>query len=84
MRDKPSTLHDMVAGTLILLALALPFVPTLGDGSARMKVHFRAAEGEAARVFSANTSRRVCSAMAAALSYDNPDTGAFTRVNCAD
>jgi hypothetical protein len=26
----------------------------------------------------------VCRVMAAALSYDNPETGAFTRVKCLD
>ncbi|HZB91724.1 MAG TPA: hypothetical protein VE397_09800 [Stellaceae bacterium] len=84
MHGKPSTARDLVAALLVLTALALPFLPFPGDGLARMKVHFRADAREKPQLLSTETSRSVCVVMAAALSYDDPETGAFTRVNCQD
>lgn len=84
MQDKRSTLHDMAAGLLVVLALALPFVRLPGDSAARMKVHFRSDNGETPRVLSTETSHSLCTVMAAALSYEDPDTGAFTQVNCSE
>lgn len=84
MQDRRWTLHDMVAGLLVVLALALPFVRLPGDSAARMKVHFRSDNSETPRVLSTETSRSLCNVMAAALSYDNPSTGAFTEVKCTE
>ncbi|HXY98963.1 MAG TPA: hypothetical protein VEI03_03115 [Stellaceae bacterium] len=84
MQDKRTTLRDLAAGVFVTLALALPFLHLPGDGAARMKVHFRSDDGGRARVLSTETSRSLCTVMAAALSYDDPATGAFTRVNCTD
>jgi hypothetical protein len=84
MQDKRSTPRDLAAGLFVAFALALPFLQLPGDGAARMKVHFRGEDGGAARVLSTETSRSLCAAMAAALSYGNPDTGAFTQVNCGE
>ena len=84
MPDKSSTLRDTATGLLVVLALALPFLQLPGDSVARMKVHFRADKGEAPRVLSTETSSSLCAVMAAALSYDNPNTGAYTQVNCVE
>jgi hypothetical protein len=84
MHGKPSVARDLAASLLVVMALALPFMPFPGDGAARMKVHFRAQASDKPQLLSTQTSRSVCRVMAAALSYDNPETGAFTRVKCLD
>ena len=84
MQGKPSEARDLAASLLVLTALALPFMPFPGDGAARMKVHFRTQASDKPQLLSTQTSRSVCRVMAAALSYDNPETGAFTRVKCLD
>ncbi|MGO8916505.1 MAG: hypothetical protein ACLQJR_11425 [Stellaceae bacterium] len=84
MQDKRSMLRDMAAGLIVVVALALPFVRLPGDSAARMKVHFRSDNGETPRVLSTKTSASLCAMMAAALSYEDPDTGAFTQVNCIE
>lgn len=83
MRDKSSTLHDMIILTLLMLALALPFLRLASDGAARMKMHFRTEEMAKPRAFTAETSRSVCTVMAAALTYEEPD-GTFTQVKCEE
>ncbi len=84
MQDRPSTLRDIAAGLLVLASLALPFVPLPGDRAARMKVDFRTETGAKPQLLSTETSHSVCTVMAAALAYENPQTGAFTRVKCQD
>jgi hypothetical protein len=49
-----------------------------------MKVHFRTSEMETPRAFSTETSRSVCTVMAAALSYEDPSTGEYTHVACSE
>ncbi len=83
MQGKLSSLRDAAAGALVLTALALPLVPVPGDGTAKMKVHFRTESGAQPQLLSTETSSSVCHVMAAALSYENPD-GTFTQVNCQD
>lgn len=84
MRDRPSLLRDVAAGLLVLATLSLPFLPLPGDGAARMKVDFRTSADARPQLLSTRTTRSVCTVMAAALSYDDPSTGAFTRVKCQD
>jgi hypothetical protein len=82
MASRQSSLRDVAAAVLVTGALALPFLPFPGDGAARMKVHFRTADAEHARAFTTETSRSLCLVMAAALTYENRDSGTFTRVAC--
>jgi hypothetical protein len=84
MEFRQSSFRDLAAGVLILGTLALPFLPFPGDGSARMKVHFRTSDTEHPRAFSTETSRSLCLVMAAALTYENRDSGTFTRVACEE
>lgn len=84
MRVESSSLRDMAAGALVLIALLLPVLPFTADSKARMRVHFRTMEMTNPRAFTAETSRGVCTAMAAVLTYENPDTGEYTRVACGD
>lgn len=84
MQGKRTVFRDMVAGALVLGALALPFMPMFGDGATQMQVRFRTNEMAKPRAFTTRTSRNVCTVMAAALSYESPDTGEYTRVACDD
>jgi hypothetical protein len=81
-RERVSTLGDAAAGLVVAAALALPFLPVPGDVAAHMKVNFRTETGEPSRVLSTETSSSLCAVMAAALSYEDPGTGAFTEVKC--
>jgi hypothetical protein len=84
MQDEQSTLRDMAAAITVVAALALPFVPLPGDGAARMKVNFRTVETGKAQSFSTETSQSLCTVMAAALSYESAEDGAFTQVKCSE
>lgn len=82
MQDKASALRDATAALIVAASLALPFLPLPGDGTARMKVDFRIPGDKKPQLVLTETTRSVCAVMAAALAYDNPQTGAFTRINC--
>jgi hypothetical protein len=84
MQIKVSTARDMLVAALLLFLLALPFLPIPGDGVARMRVHFRTGQMADPRAFTAETSRSVCTVMAAALSYEDRDTGEYTHVACGE
>ena len=84
MQANLSTARDMVVAALLLLLLALPFLPIPGDGTAHMRVHFRTGQMAHPRAFTTETSRSVCTVMAAALTYEDPSTGEYTRVACGD
>jgi hypothetical protein len=81
-QDRDSSFGDAVAALIVVAALALPFLPVPGDGAADMKVNFRTGTGEPPQVLSTETSSSLCTVMAAALSYDDPSTGTFTKVRC--
>ncbi len=66
----------------VLAGLALPLMPIPGDMQARMEVRFHTAGMKATRVFATSTMWSACEALAAALSYEDPDTGSFTRITC--
>jgi hypothetical protein len=84
MQDERSTFRDMAAAVVVVGALALPFVPLPGDGTAQMKVNFRTADTGKPQSFSTETSQSLCTVMAAALSYESPEDGAFTQVKCSE
>jgi len=84
MHRKPSTARDIAAGTFVLAALTLPLVPLPGGNPAQMQVQYRTSEMAKAKDFSTTTSHSACTVMAAALSYENRDTGEYTRIACAD
>lgn len=83
MHIRRSSFHDVAAVALILAALALPVMHLVSD-AARMHIKFRSAEMAKPQSFTTDTSRSTCALMAAALGYENPDTGAFTRVDCGE
>jgi len=68
--------------TFLVASLALPFVPFPGDGVAHMKVIRRdTVEPQPVKV-STEAPRSVCEVLAFSLAYENPETGAYTRVAC--
>jgi hypothetical protein len=83
MHIRRSSFHDIAAVALVLAALALPLMHLVSD-AARMHIKFRSAEMAKPQSFTTDTSRSTCALMAAALGYENPDTGAFTRVDCGE
>ena len=84
MQGKSSLARDFAAGILVVFALAMPFASTFLDSAARMQVHFRTSEMAKPRSFTTETSKGVCTVMAAALSYENPGTGEYTHVACSE
>jgi hypothetical protein len=73
---------DIVLSLLVVLGLALPFLPLPGDMGTRMEVRFRAPGMEAPRSFGVNTTMSACAVLARSLEYDDPATGHFTRIAC--
>lgn len=84
MLGKGSGARDMIIATLLLLVLALPFLPIPGDGATQMRVHFRTGDMAQPRDFTTETSRSICTVMAAALTYEDPATGEYARVACTE
>jgi len=85
MQVQLSTARDVAAAAFILAALALPvLIPLPGSDAARMQVRFRTGEMTTAKDFSTVTSLSACTVMAAALSFEDRDTGEYTRVACAE
>jgi hypothetical protein len=83
MHIRRSSFHDIAAVALVLAALAVPVIHLVSD-AARMHIKFRSAEMTKAQTFTTDTSRSTCELMAAALEYKNPETGAFTQVDCGE
>jgi hypothetical protein len=73
---------EFVLSLLIFLGLALPFMPMPGDTRAYAQIRFHNSETQEPRSFAASTTRSVCSVLAVALDYDDPETGNFTTVTC--
>src|SRR6185437_12855273 len=69
MREKWSNARDIALSLLVLLGLALPFLPVPGDGTTRMHVLFHTGAMNHPRDFSVTTTRSVCELMAAALAF---------------
>jgi hypothetical protein len=71
-----------LVATTIVAGLALPFIPVPGDGMAHMKaVRREEATTEPVKV-TTQAPRSVCAVLAFSLAYENPETGAYTRVAC--
>ena len=73
---------EVALSLVALAALALPLMPIPGDTPAQMEVRFHTADMKAPRVFVTSTMWSACRILAAALTYDDPATGSFTRITC--
>ncbi len=73
----------VAAGSLLVLfGLALPFLPVPGDRITRIAVEFRTADMAQPASFSARTKSSICRTLAAAMAYEDPASGGFTRIDC--
>ncbi len=82
MQIKWSAGRDLAISLLVLLILAIPFVPVPGDHVTRVDVRFHTSSMAAPRAFTARTLHSICTVMAAALAYNDPHTGQYTRISC--
>jgi len=73
---------EIALSLAVLLGLALPLMPIPGDAPAHMEVRFRAAGARATHAFATRTMWSACTVLAAALTYEDPTTGTFTRITC--
>lgn len=74
--------RERLLATLVVGSLALPFVPVPGDGMAHMKAVRRDESAAAPVKVSTQVPKSVCEVLAFSLAYENPETGAYTRVAC--
>ena len=81
-RDRLLGRGDLALSLVMVLGLALPFVPLPGDMGTRMGVEFRAPGMAAPRSFHVTTTLSACVVLARALAYDDAATGNFTRIAC--
>jgi hypothetical protein len=73
---------ERLLATSIVVSFALPFIPVPGDGMAHMKAVWRdEARSEPVKV-TTQAPRSICEVLAFSLAYENPQTGAYTRVAC--
>jgi len=73
---------EIILSLLVLLGLALPFLPLPGDMRTRMEVRFQAPGMTAPRSFDVSTTVSACTVLARALEYDDAATGHYTRIAC--
>ena len=79
---EPLSWRERLLATLIVASFALPFIPVPGDGMARMKAVRRDETATAPVKVATEAPRSVCEVLAFSLAYENPETGAYTRIAC--
>ena len=86
IRTRPSRVplnwRERLLATAIFVSLALPFIPVPGDGMGHMKAVRRDEAGTHPVKVTTQAPMSVCEVMAFSLAYENPQTGAYTRVAC--
>ena len=83
-RSKTGGLDSRVAAgsLLVLFGLAVPFIPIPGDRVTRIAVQFRNTAKDEPTRFTARTTASICNVLAAAMAYDNPQSGGYTHIDC--
>jgi hypothetical protein len=84
MHVKWSSGRDIAVSLLILIGLAVPFVPVPGDRLTQMEVRFHTRGMAKPQAFNTQTQHSICAVMASALAFDDPRTGEYTRIRCED
>ena len=79
---EPLSWRERLLATMIVASLALPFIPVPGDGMAHMKAVRRDETTTGPVKVATQAPRSVCEVLAFSLAYENPETGAYTRVAC--
>ena len=78
----PLNWRERCLATLIVASLALPFIPVPGDGMGHMKTTRRDEATPTPVKSTTQAPMSVCEVLAFSLAYENPETGAYTRVAC--
>jgi hypothetical protein len=76
--------RDLVLSLAVFVGLALPLVPVPGDGLTRVDVRFRTGDMAGPHAFSVETKRSTCQVIEKVLAFENPETGEFAQVSCAE
>jgi hypothetical protein len=79
---EPLNWRERLLATAVVMGLALPFIPVPGDGMAHMKAVRRDEATTQPVKVATQAPRSVCAVLAFSLAYENPETGAYTRVAC--
>jgi hypothetical protein len=79
---EPLNWRERLLGTAIVASFALPFIPVPGDGIAHMKAVRRDEAMTQPVKMTTDAPRSVCAVLAFSLAYEDPETGAYTRVAC--
>jgi hypothetical protein len=79
---EPLNWRERLLATAIVMGLALPFIPVPGDGMAHMKAVRRDEATTQPVKVATQAPRSVCAVLAFSLAYEDPETGAYTRVAC--
>ncbi len=74
--------RERITAILVVLGLALPFVPVPGDGLARMNIAHRSDTALKPAEFTTQAPLSVCMVLAYSLDYENPETGGYTHIAC--
>jgi hypothetical protein len=67
---------------VVVLGLALPFLPIPGEHPTRIAVRFRTSEMPRPGSFVVETSSSICYVLSSLLSYHDRVTGQFVQINC--
>jgi hypothetical protein len=84
LHTKWSSSRDIAVSFIVLMGLAVPFVPIPGDRMTQMEVRFHTSGMNKPQSFSTQTDRSICAVMSSALAFEDPKTGEYTRISCQD
>jgi hypothetical protein len=73
---------ETTLAVLVVIGLALPFVPIPGQHLTRIAVRFQTADMPRPSSFIVHTSSNICYVLSTLLSYQDPGSGEFVQVNC--
>ncbi len=74
--------RDLAFAVVVLLGLALPFIPVPGDRMTRIAVRFQTTGMNAPGNFTTRTTRSICSILSAVMSYEDREAGEYLKVDC--
>ncbi len=81
-QGKGAVVSQATISFVVLLGLAIPFIPFPTDHLTRIAVRFRTSDMTQPSSFTVHTHHAVCVVLSAVMSYEDPETGEFTRVDC--
>jgi hypothetical protein len=81
---KTSTVSQATVSFIVLLGLAVPFIPFPTDHLTRIAVRFQTGDMTQPSSFTVRTHHAICAVMSSLMSYEDPQTGEFTRIDCGE